>query len=164
MPTVPSLPIGIGIPGGGGGGVAGAGAGSNKPSPWLPSGGANDAIVIPSIDCPAPILGELRTQWMDAWMRHGKFGFALLVELSTSYDRTGYTLAIDFADVFSYNIQTWNLRFWNFYNQNNLIVLHSKPMMEDQEDKSSKIIIVEGLNQQKYRKCFLAELNLSLLK
>ena len=147
MPTVPNLPVGVGIPGAGGGG-----GGSVQPNPWLPS--EDNAVVIPSINCPAPILGELRTQWMDAWMRHGKFGFALLVELSTSYDRTGYTLAIDFADVFSYNIQTWNLRFWNFYNQNNLIVLHSKPMMQDQEDKSSKIIIVEGLSQQKYREYF----------
>ena len=84
--------------------------------------------------------------------RHNKFGFALLVELSTTYDRTGYTLAIDFGDVFSFNMQTWNLKFWNFYNHNNIVVLHSKPMIQDQEDKGSKIIIVEGLSQQQYRK------------
>ena len=47
------------------------------------------------------------------------------------------------------------IKFWNFYNKNNLVVLHNKPNTVDLQDKVSKILIVEGMSSQMYRKCFV---------
>ncbi|CAG5113331.1 Oidioi.mRNA.OKI2018_I69.chr2.g7442.t1.cds [Oikopleura dioica] len=57
---------------------------------------------------------------------------------------------MDFQGSNSFNIQTWNLEYWNFYRGNTFVVLHSKRSPEDLEDRFSKLIVVEGLNLQKY--------------
>ena len=89
--------------------------------------------------------------WIDAWQRHSKFGFALKIDVPSTFN--SYTIALDFRGHNSYNIQTWNMKFWNFYDENKLVVLHNKDLQNDLEDKFSKLILVEGLVTKTYREC-----------
>jgi len=59
---------------------------------------------------------------------------------------------MDFKGTNSFNMQTWNLEYWNFYKGNTFVVLHSKRSTMDLEDRFSKLIVVEGLSIRKYRK------------
>ena len=102
--------------------------------------------------CPPPKEGVITTNWIDAWKRHSKFGFALKIDVPSIYK--SYTISLDFRGHNSFNIQTWNLKFWNFYNSNKLVVLHNKGFSDDLEDRFSKLVVVEGLDSQTYRKSF----------
>ena len=35
------------------------------------------------------VLGVITTKWIDAWKRHGKFGFVLKIDVPTSFDKKG---------------------------------------------------------------------------
>ena len=43
------------------------------------------------------------------------------------------------------------MKFWNFYDENKMVVLHNKDLQNDLEDKFSKLILVEGLVTKTYR-------------
>lgn len=66
---------------------------------------------------------------------------------------------MDFRGHDTFNIQTWNLKFWNFYNGNKLVVLHNKYIFEDLEDRFSKLVVVEGLDSPTYRKFYYVTIN-----
>jgi hypothetical protein len=87
---------------------------------------------------------------VDAWMRHDKFGFA--VEINVPASIADFSISMDFKGSNSFNMQTWNLEYWNFYKGNTLVVLHSKRSTMDLEDRFSKLIVVEGMSIRKYRK------------
>ena len=94
--------------------------------------------------------GLISAQYVDAWMRHDKFGFA--VEIKVPANLVNFSISMDFQGSNSFNMQTWNLEYWNFYRGNSFVVLHSKQNPVDLEDRFSKLVIVEGLSVQKYRK------------
>ncbi len=83
-------------------------------------------------------------------MRHDKFGFA--VEINVPASIADFSISMDFKGTNSFNMQTWNLEYWNFYKGNTFVVLHSKRSTMDLEDRFSKLIVVEGLSIRKYRK------------
>ena len=91
-------------------------------------------------------------------MRHDKFGFA--VEINVPASIVDFSISMDFKGTNSFNMQTWNLEYWNFYKGNTFVVLHSKRSTMDLEDRFSKLIVVEGLSIRKYRKYKLFNKNI----
>ena len=54
------------------------------------------------------LLGVITTKWIDAWKRHGKFGFVLKIDVPTSFDKKGPVLNHFFLFLTSLKIRNLN--------------------------------------------------------
>ena len=89
--------------------------------------------------CPAPqCLGKGNYQIVDSWKKPANggglanlYGFAVAITLgNNAIDDDGGSVLLRFADGNRMgNIQTYNLRFWGFYNDNNDVLFHTKELI-----------------------------------
>ena len=106
--------------------------------------------------CPKPeCLGKGKFKIVDAWKKKSNnalyqydYGFSALVTLpSSAFDESGGSILLRFANGNRQgNIQTWNFKYFGFYNNNNDILLHTKECvqsinLENQNHFSQKCII-----------------------
>ena len=90
--------------------------------------------------CPKPeCLGKGKFKIVDAWKKKSNnalyqydYGFSALVTLpSTAFDKSGGSILLRFANGNRQgNIQTWNFKYFGFYNNNNDILLHTKECVQ----------------------------------
>lgn len=92
--------------------------------------------------CPQPsCLGKGNFNIVDAWWRPSKggdlsklYGFTISItvpESAVRSDGNGGSVMLRFADGNRMgNVQTYNLRFWGFYNNNNDILFHTKELCQ----------------------------------
>ena len=93
------------------------------------------ALTVPA-GCPKPsCLGKNKFKVIDAWKRKSNnslyqwdYGFSALIELPTdAYDANGGSILLRFAQGNRQgSIQTWNFRYFGFYNNNNDVLFHTK--------------------------------------
>ena len=86
--------------------------------------------------CPKPsCLGKNKFKIIDAWKRKSNnalyqwdYGFSALIELpGDAYDINGGSILLRFAQGNRQgSIQTWNFRYFGFYNNNNDVLFHTK--------------------------------------
>ena len=91
--------------------------------------------------CPAPLcLAKGKFQVIDAWKKKSQnalyqwdYGFSALVTLpSDAYDANGGSILMRFPQGNRQgNIQTWNMKFYGFYNNNNDILFHTKELVRN---------------------------------
>jgi len=114
--------------------------------------------------CPKPeCLGKGKFKIVDAWKKKSNnalyqydYGFSALVTLpSTAFDESGGSILLRFANGNRQgNIQTWNFKYFGFYNNNNDILLHTKYWSTDRAGASSHLITVENINTPDYPDIF----------
>jgi hypothetical protein len=112
------------------------------------------------VGCPVPqCLGKGKFKVVDAWKKKSQnalyqwdYGFSALVTLpSNAYDPNGASLLMRFPHGNRQgNIQTWNMKFYGFYNNNNDILFHTKWFNTDRAGQSSVLITVENINTPDY--------------
>lgn len=93
------------------------------------------ALTVPA-GCPKPsCLGKNKFKVIDAWKRKSNnalyqwdYGFSALIELPMdAYDGNGGSILLRFAQGNRQgSIQTWNFRYFGFYNNNNDVLFHTK--------------------------------------
>ncbi|CBY37236.1 unnamed protein product [Oikopleura dioica] len=113
--------------------------------------------------CPAPsCFGGSGFQIVDAWRKRDQgtyaynYGFTAAFFLGTdAHDDDGASIMMRFArGNRQHNIQTWNLKFWGFYNDNRDVLFHTKHWPTDRLDRRSVIVTVENLNTADYPEVF----------
>lgn len=114
--------------------------------------------------CPKPeCLGKGKFKIVDAWKKKSNnalyqydYGFSALVTLpSTAFDESGGSILLRFANGNRQgNIQTWNFKYFGFYNNNNDILLHTKYWSTDRAGATSHLITVENINTPDYPDIF----------
>jgi len=114
------------------------------------------ALTVPA-GCPKPsCLGKNKFKVIDAWKRKSNnalyqwdYGFSALIELpNDAYDLNGGSILLRFAQGNRQgSIQTWNFRYFGFYNNNNDVLFHTKYWRDgDREGPQSALITVDGIN------------------
>ena len=92
--------------------------------------------------CPAPLSCDdgPKLQIADSWKirRNGKavYGFVGTVHMPPAMASQPWSVLVRFSPlVTSHNMQTWNGRYWNFYNNNRDVVFHKKWWNGDRQDE-----------------------------
>ena len=102
--------------------------------------------------CPKPsCLGKNKFKIIDAWKRKSNnalyqwdYGFSALIELpGDAYDINGGSILLRFAQGNRQgSIQTWNFRYFGFYNNNNDVLFHTKVNTHTIEYGSTKPYLI----------------------
>jgi len=122
------------------------------------------ALTVPA-GCPKPsCLGKNKFKVIDAWKRKSNnalyqwdYGFSALIELPMdAYDGNGGSILLRFAQGNRQgSIQTWNFRYFGFYNNNNDVLFHTKYWFDgDRQGPQSALITVDGINTPDYPDVF----------
>lgn len=122
------------------------------------------ALTVPP-GCPKPsCLGKNKFQIIDAWKRKSTnalyqwdYGFSALIEMPVdAFDQNGGSILLRFAQgTRQGNIQTWNFRYYGFYNNNNDVLFHTKYWNDgDRVGPQSVLITVDGINTPDYPDVF----------
>ena len=92
--------------------------------------------------CPEPLSCDEgpRLQIADSWQmrRNGKavYGFVGTVHMPPTMAEKPWSVLVRFSPlVTGHNMQTWNGRYWNFYNGNRDVVFHKKWWNGDRQDE-----------------------------
>jgi len=116
-----------------------------------------------AIGCSQPTcLGKGNFNVVDAWWRPAKghglaklYGFTISITLNAKDINQGGSVLLRFADGNKMgNVQTYNLKFFGFYNNNNDILFHTKWFNTDRDDKMTVIITVDNITSPDYPEAF----------
>lgn len=115
-----------------------------------------------SAGCPMPqCLGKDNFEIIDSWKRpanHGqetKYGFTARIRLSNHAIQKGGSVLLRFpTDNRQGSIQTYNLKFFGFYNNNNDVLLHTKWWNTDRDDKNTVVVTVDNISSVDYPDVF----------
>jgi len=110
----------------------------------------------PKPGCARPLACKdgARLSIVDSWkvgQYHVNYGFAAKVTIPDELAKGSWSILIRFSNNRNRgNIQLWNAKFFNFYSNNNEILIQNKLWKNDLEDENSFVFIADNMNTNEY--------------
>ena len=102
--------------------------------------------------CPSPVSNAITMTVVEKFKNQDRYGFVFLLEVDTSKIASQtYSIVHEYADgVFGANFQTWNLKFFGFYEK--YVLFHNKQHFTPGDNNDRHVLIAENMEADALRK------------
>ena len=101
---------------------------------------------------------------VEKFRNQDRYGFVFLLEVDTSKIASQtYSIVHEYADgVFGANFQTWNLKFFGFYEK--YVLFHNKQYFTPGDNKDRHVLIAENMEADALRKKIISKCSFLTLR